>query len=204
MIHDETNTSTSSWKEVEMKFALTQEQFREVGVLLKIKDAFVKSETNTDYYFQHPIPGYFQRESDGVEDKYLRIRETEDGVILCYKQWFFPSGVGEKGYCDEYEVKMTDEKKVLKIFELLGFKASLIIKKHRDTFKDGDYEIALDHVEALGYFMEIEAKHTGSKILRDEFHKILEISRAYGIQDTQHEVLGYVQLSKKRRVGEWR
>lgn len=200
MNQKEIDTNTASWKEIEMKFRLEAEQFREVRDLLRNRGTFIKNEMNADYYFQHPVPGYFERKSDGIEDKYLRIRTSRKGAVLCYKQWFFPNGPCEKGYCDEYEVQITDEKKFLKIFDLMGFEASLVIKKHRETYVEGNYEIALDHVEGLGYFMEVEAKHMSPKELNEEFKKILEISRTYGIQDSQHEVLGYVQLAKIHKV----
>ena len=57
---------------------------------------------------------------------------------------------------DEFETKVDDGLKIIKIFEALNFKAVVKVEKIRKIWEFGDYEIALDRVKGLGDFVEIE------------------------------------------------
>ena len=60
-------------------------------------------------------------------------------------------------YCDEYEVEIDDDKNLDKIFQILGLEKIAIVNKVRNTyFYLNKYEVALDYVDNLGYFIEIE------------------------------------------------
>lgn len=59
-------------------------------------------------------------------------------------------------YCDEYEVEIDDDKNLDKIFQILGLEKIAIVNKVRNTyFYLNKYEVALDYVDNLGYFIEI-------------------------------------------------
>ncbi len=63
-------------------------------------------------------------------------------------------------YCDEYEVEIDDEDNLNKIFLILGLEEIALVDKKRKTYIYQDkYEIALDAVEKLGNFIEIEVKN---------------------------------------------
>ena len=62
-------------------------------------------------------------------------------------------------YCDEYEVEIDDDKNLDKIFQILGLEKIATVSKVRNTyFYLNKYEVALDYVDNLGYFIEIEVK----------------------------------------------
>ncbi len=77
-------------------------------------------------------------------------------------------------YCDEYEVNIDDVDRMKKIFNELNIISFALIHKIRNTYiyKNNKYEIALDRVENLGYFIEIEVKKIEMDI--DEERKLLD------------------------------
>ncbi len=59
-------------------------------------------------------------------------------------------------YCDEYETPVEDLKTLEKILTTLDFRIITVVDKVRTTWKYKDYEIAIDAVNDLGNFVEIE------------------------------------------------
>lgn len=99
--------------------------------------------------------------------------------ILNYKH-FYPEKEEIHLYCDEYEVIIDDIDRMKKIFNELNIISFALIHKNRNIYmyKNDKYEIALDKVENLGYFIEIEVKkieldiEEERKLLDDEAKKL--------------------------------
>jgi len=88
--------------------------------------------------------------------RWLRIRQTEKGNSLNYKNWYFDEAGKSSNYCDEFETKIEDVAATKKILEALNFKNIVIVDKTRKIWEFEDFEIAIDSVKDLGNFVEIE------------------------------------------------
>lgn len=99
----------------------------------------------TDTYFNAPHKDLTQT------DEYLRTREFSDGSgILAFHRNI------ERGITEETETKVDDIKKVIKIFEELGFIKLGVINKLRRAYRYKKFDIFFDEVEDIGNFTEIQ------------------------------------------------
>lgn len=94
-------------------------------------------------------------------------------------------------YCDEYEVEIDNEENLDKIFKVLGLEPIAVVDKLRNTYYYLDkYEVALDYVKDLDYFIEIEVKeYTSDTIL--EYDKLLKIAKDLGLNLNNIDKRGY-------------
>ena len=127
-----------------------------------------------DTYFQ---PSYRKFVKDNKEDsinEWLRTGERGNKIILNYKNWY-------DHYCDEYEVEVDDSINLKKIFKVLGLEEIVYVDKIRRIYKYKDkYEISLDIVKELGYFVEIEIKKY-NKDLSLEYDELLKVAKNFGL-----------------------
>ena len=146
--------------ETEIKIELSQKEYLNLKLLLKnkISDIF-----QIDTYYQTNKPNC-----------YLRIRNIGKTRIITYKK-------SQKNYCNELEVEIDDAFNMDKILEALDFKQLAIIEKQRVTYNYlNKYEIALDNVKNLGYFIEIEIKKYEFE-QEEEYQKLLQLAKDLGL-----------------------
>jgi adenylate cyclase class 2 len=105
--------------------------------------------TERDFYFNSPARDF------GRTDEALRIRSTAEGTSLTYKG---PKiGVaGVKGR-EEIIVSVNPERAMEEILLRLGFTLTTVVEKTREAYRVEGAFVALDEVEGLGSFVEIEA-----------------------------------------------
>ena len=109
---------------------------------------FLNETKQLDTYYQ---PSYRKFLKSGEINEWLRIGKRGNKIILNYKNWH------DNMYCDEYEVELDNDENDLEKKE--KDKTSKLVDKKRKTYLYLDkYEIALDYVQDLGYFIEIEVK----------------------------------------------
>ncbi len=113
----------------------------------------IKQKRQVDEYFLHPSRNFYQ--NPDIRE-YFRIRTEGTNSILAYHKAHIKDG--KKTHTDEYEVKTDDSTKLKEILLNLSFKPFVTVTKNRQVFDCGDFEACLDHIEELGYFLEIEAK----------------------------------------------
>ncbi len=127
------------------------------GVLLSV-------ENHRDLYFNSPLRDF--RRSDEA----LRIRIKEEGARLTYKG---PRLDRETKSRLERTVKIDDPGELEQILKSLGFKLSAEVRKRRTKYTMGDLTIALDEVDGLGTFLEVEA--AGEADWEEQKRKVLDI-----------------------------
>ena len=139
----------SSDIEIEIKIKLTKEKFNEMKRYFEDNGKFIKNVEQKDEYF--------------INKK-----------ILNYKH-FYPEKEEVHTYCDEYEVNIDNTDKLNKIFQELNIYSFALIHKFRSIYmyKNDKYEVSLDEVENLGYFIEIEVKKIESSY--EEERKLLDL-----------------------------
>ncbi|WP_339908018.1 class IV adenylate cyclase [Symmachiella dynata] len=164
--------------EVELKFPVADPQ----GPLSKLLElGAVKQRTiqQRDTYFAHP------QRSFAESNEALRIRQVGDENRITYK-----------GPIIDQETKMRREielpfqtgavagQSLRELLEILGFTPVHSVVKTRETYaltwQDRDCEICVDHIEALGTFMEVETL-AEEAALGDAKETILKLAAQLGL-----------------------
>lgn len=168
--------------EMEIKIKLTKEEYNNLNKILKIKGRLLLESNQHDIYYQSNCI------SDNINNKSLRLRTSGKKKILTYKNY------NNHMFCEEYEVEVDNSSNLEKIFEFIGLKKVTEIKKQRKIYSYQDkYEVSLDKVESLGYFVEIEVKGTIKNYLK-EYDELLLNSKKLGLNLNNIEQKRYPQL----------
>lgn len=124
------------------------------GDLKKVKEKLKRLDANRigkkiqkDIYYQAPHRDFKKT------DEALRIRREDEETYLTYKG---PKIDEETKTREEIEINLEDFGKMDSILESLGFKKSETVEKQRELYSLDEYKIALDKVEGLGEYIEIE------------------------------------------------
>lgn len=140
-------------KEVEIKIKLTESEFLMIKEKLTKIAQFQNKSDQMDKYFMPPNKNF-------LEPKYpfewLSLRKRDEKVQLTYKH-FYPENEKIKTYCDELETDIVNLEQFEKTLKALEFEELVTIKKEREVWIFDEFEISLDSVNDLGYFIEIEA-----------------------------------------------
>lgn len=141
--------------EIEIKIKLSEKEYKNLKNNLEKIAEYDKVTIQKDEYY---TPEYRDFTKEKYPFEWLSIRERGGKNILNYKH-YYPEGAEKHERCDEFEVFLDSSEKMKKIFERLNIKSFAIINKKRYTYMyKNKYEIALDEVKDLGYFVEIEVK----------------------------------------------
>lgn len=109
--------------------------------------SFLREVAQEDHYFAHPC-----RDLRG-RDEALRLRNEGGSWSLTFKGRRQGSGVKIR---EELEAALSDGEAAAAILRRLGFVEALVIRKNRRIYHLDGAEVALDSVEGLGEFVEIE------------------------------------------------
>ena len=159
------------------------------GVLDKIlaMGAVLKgTEHHHDIYFNSPTRDFRRT------DEALRIRIKEEGARLTYKG---PKlDIRTKSRL-ELTVEVKDPAAMEKILAELGFRPSGEVRKRRTKYTLGEVTFALDDVEGLGSFLEIEAPAEDD--WADKQERVLEILQRLGQGESIRK--SYLELLEEQR-----
>lgn len=114
----------------------------------KLGAELVSEEETEDLYFQHPARDF------GETDEALRLRKTSDASELTYKG---PRMKLEHTKArEEVTLRTDDPLAAQRIVERLGFKEFMSVRKRRKNYRYDKVRIAVDDVEGLGEYVELE------------------------------------------------
>lgn len=115
---------------------------------------FVKEKKQIDSYFVPKHKDFFAQKP---VFEYLRVRHEEGKNSIDYSFCHFAK---DKSLLktDEYETKIENPESMETILEKLGMEKIVTVTKHRKCFDYKDFEILLDNIPGVGFFLEIEAK----------------------------------------------
>ena len=147
----------------------------------------LKVENHHDLYFNSPLRDF------KVSDEALRIRIKEEGARLTYKG---PKLDRETKSRLEWTVKIDDPLQMEQILRILGFELSAEVCKRRTKYSFEDIVIALDEVEGLGSFLEVEAvgEDTNWEMQRE---RVLSILARLGLDEPIRS--SYLELLEEKR-----
>ncbi len=175
--------------EIEIKLPLSAEAFLALKEKLNSKAKFVKESHQIDDYYT-PVHRNFV--GGKLPFEWLSIRKRGGKTILNYKH-FYPENEWITTHCDEYETEVQSAEQVEKILSALNFSKVCIVEKTRQVFVSSDFEIALDEVKDLGYFVEIEAMKDFGSV--EETRKLLfDFAHSLGIDTSSPDARGYAYL----------
>jgi adenylate cyclase, class 2 len=126
--------------------------------LNKLKAVFVRTEKQVDHVFGRIKD--LDQEHKIIENCFsARIREKGDKRCVEFKE------IKRTGAGMEFSSPLASLESGLNFLDKLDFKEAFKISKIREIYKYKDFEICLDNVEKLGFFIEIEhpSKDDGDK-----------------------------------------
>jgi predicted adenylyl cyclase CyaB len=185
----------SNNQEIEIKIPLTKDEFLRVKEAIKPISKFVKTSKQIDEYFTPSHRNF-------VEPKYpyewLSVRKRNEKTILNYKH-FYPENVETFTHCDEFETEIKDNEQLQKIFLALNLKKLVTVEKEREVYiyKD-EFEIGLDSVKELGYFIEVESIKD-FKSIEETRKRLFEFAKTLKIDVSKTDKRGYPYLLMKKK-----
>jgi adenylate cyclase class 2 len=148
--------------EVELKYRLNEPACWQAA-LAAAGATFDASFQQLDTYYRHPVRDFART------DEALRLRKNGDDILLTYKG---PRLNGRTKTRQEIEVPIGAGAATLAQFAAillaLGFQAVFTVKKHRQpgtlSWQGRKIHLALDHIEGVGHFLELESIADGSSL----------------------------------------
>ncbi|HEV8360926.1 MAG TPA: class IV adenylate cyclase, partial [Candidatus Thermoplasmatota archaeon] len=115
--------------------------------LLELGAERLGKEEQRDTYFAHP-----QRDF-AATDEALRLREAWGRAELTYKG---PKLDAQTKTREELTARVEPSEELVAMLQRLGFRPVAVVAKWRETWKLRGAEVAVDEVEGLGAFVEVE------------------------------------------------
>ncbi len=169
--------------ETEIKIKVSLDKFTSLDLFMQKNARFLNSSKQIDTYYQ-PTYRKFLKDDKNINE-WLRIGIRGNKKILNYKNWY------NNMYCDEYEVEIDNEENLSKIFNILGLEEIATVDKTRTTYFYLDkYEVALDYVKDLGYFIEIEVKKYDEDAV-NEYYNLLKLAQKLELNLDDIDKRGY-------------
>jgi adenylate cyclase class 2 len=167
---------------VEVEIKVKIENFEEIKLKVASVGKLIKSIKQIDEYYVPCHRDFFSQKPHPTE--WLRIRTNPDKVIFEYDKSINKKADGDQECAEEYETEISAADEFRKILNFLDFKKVITVDKQREYWDCGDLEIALDKIEGLGSFIEVEAK--GSFENNAEAKKAcLNFSKKLGIKNAE-------------------
>ena len=170
--------------EVEVKARAEKETIERIAALGATP---LRVENHLDLYFNSPLRDF------RTSDEALRIRIKEEGARLTYKG---PKLDPQTKSRRELTVKIDDAAQMREILSLLGFILSAEVRKKRTKYSYQGMVIALDEVEGLGTFLEVEAR--GEEDWEKEKERVLSVLKRLELGETIRR--SYLELLEEKRA----
>lgn len=178
--------------EIEIKLQLNEEQFN------SIRTGFEADGINSRFQKQQDI--YFAKDGKLKKTEGLRLRLEDTNAFLFFKKIIF-SADELVTHIQEFKTEIGDPEQLKLILQMFDINEILTIKKSRYIYKYKDFfEISLDSVEGLGYFIEIEI--INNKNIQTTNMSIIDIVNDLKLDITQRNSDGYSNLMYKKLTGE--
>jgi adenylate cyclase, class 2 len=142
-------------------------------------------ENHHDLYFNSPLRDF--KESDEA----LRIRIKEEGARLTYKGPKLDLSTKSRL---ELTVRIDDARQMEEILNHLGFILSAKVRKRRTKYSYQGAVLALDEVEGLGSFLEVEGQGKGD--IEEQRENVLLVLSRLGLNESIRS--SYLELLEEK------
>ncbi|MBN1235967.1 MAG: class IV adenylate cyclase [Methanotrichaceae archaeon] len=171
--------------EVEVKARAPEDMAGKIAALGATLQAV---ENHHDLYFNSPLRDFKK------SDEALRIRIKEEGARLTYKGPKLDQTTKSRL---EMTVKIDDPAQMEKILSAIGFVLSAQVRKRRSKYSYEGVILALDEVEGLGRFVEVEVEGVGD--YEEQRQKVLTILSRLGLHESIRS--SYLELLEEKKRG---
>jgi adenylate cyclase, class 2 len=184
--------------EVEIKIPVSKKIFENVRRFLKKKAKFVSSSSEIDKYF-NPTHRSFLKKVHPTE--YLRVRFSGSNGSITYKNVYL-NKKGERTHSNEHESEVSDPSSVVQILKDLDFDNFLTVEKDREEYiYNNIFEVDLDKVKGLGYFIEVESVANEGGVAA-AIKRVRDFAQKLGLNPNKPDMKGYViALMEKKGLG---
>lgn len=156
--------------------------------VISLGGEFIEEILEEDTYFNHPSRDFSET------DEALRIRRNSKGEYsITYKG---PKIDGETKSRLELSCDLKNDC-IIEILEKLGFERVLTVRKRRRLFKLGEFSLALDRVEGLGSYLEVETIVDEGDFERAK-RKLMELVEKLGLDPRKSIRKSYLELLLER------
>ena len=160
-------------QEVEIKYIIKNP--RKVQNSLDKKANFVGEVWQKDEWFSLKHKDFFNKIPAGEG---IRVRHQKNKNSIAY--FYFNPDVDGNIKIDEYETSVGKSHIISEIFKKLDMYVRVTVTKNRRLYNHSDFNICLDHIKELGWFIEIEAKKVDQNI-PDLHHKMQGLIKEFGV-----------------------
>nr|WP_250814290.1 class IV adenylate cyclase [Neorhizobium tomejilense] len=131
----------------------------EVADWLQTSFRYLAEEIQIDEYFEPRGKPYLDmsREVGRVASHWLRIRTVSGESTITLKISNYDED-GNYSFAEEHQTKIAESNAMKMILRGAGFRKLVEVRKRRRIWVTGDCEVALDEVDGLGAFVEVEFK----------------------------------------------
>ncbi len=147
-------------KDIEIEIQVEIEKVNPLLKFLKDKASFQEENLQIDKYYT-PVHRDFLKKRP--VDEWLRLRKENKKMSITYKNWHRDKNK-RSTHADEFESQIEKIDQLEKILEVLDFKHIITVHKKRTIWNWKKYEIALDKIQGLGSYVEIEYKGKEKKV----------------------------------------
>jgi adenylate cyclase class 2 len=132
----------------------------------------------------------------GKTDESLRIRVEDGQSFLTYKG---PKMDSVSKTRKEFQIEVNDADNMKNILTSLGFFQVATVTKKRKNYKLGDFLIALDDVQNLGNFIEIEISAEDSRKYEEKVESIFKFIEKLGLNRNSTIRKSYLELMLEKK-----
>lgn len=181
--------------EIEIKIKIDGNVFSKVRKKLEQTAKFEKKVRQSDEYF---TPAHRNFVEPKFPFEWMSIRKRGDKTILNYKH-FIPEDAEVHTHCDEFETEIKNSEGLKKIFSAVNMKSLVTVDKEREVFiYNGEFEVALDIVKDLGYFIEIETMRDFGSV-EEARKRLFELAKSLGVDTSNPDLRGYPYLMMEKK-----
>ena len=176
--------------EIEIKLEIEEEQYKKMYEYFSKETSKHINKKQDDIYFSPENPTFFGGE---IDDECIRIRIQKDKYILCYKKIYMGNSE-EDIHIVEYETEVSNLEATINILKGVRINKICELIKDRDSFIYKDiFEISLDKVKDLGYFIEIEIYDKNIPV-NEANQLLLNLVKELNLDITRRNLKGYSYL----------
>ena len=176
--------------EIEIKLEIEENQYKELYDYFKNESIKHMHKEQHDIYFSPENPKFF---GGDIDDECIRIRIQKDKYILCYKKIYMGNDE-EDIHIVEHETEVSNLDATINILKGVRINKICDLIKERDSFiYKNVFEISLDNVKDLGYFIEIEIYDKNIPI-NEANQLLLNLVKELNLDITRRNLKGYSYL----------
>lgn len=187
-----------SSQEIEIKLSLDASDYLRLQEWLSSSAKFMDQTDQLDIYFNNPRDSWMRRHEDGYKYalKYLRVRVSDEGSSMCFKDWETTGSKGKCGvYCRDIEFSIADPVSQVAMLENIGYTETTEIRKSRTSYSHGDFRIDIDHCPGVGTFVEFEVKERKYDSPEKEYERLQEFVDGLGLKSPKKQNQGFIVLA---------